>query len=248
MSKENMKNLIKTFGLVGIVVFSSVFFLIPKTSDARTYTYYQPAPFGNTTQNDYEDNSQNYLDNNPLPYITSITPNSVTIQSQIIKITINGSGFMKSSTVHFDGNPRTVTYINSTKLVIQLNENDISKAGRYYITVINDAPGGGYSNPISFIVSKPATTTQSNSTNNSAYSASAITAYENTFEDSQNENITSQSYKNLTANAIFGSKGFLPTGIFQWILFIIILLVIVFVWRKFFGGEAKYSSTPLKHA
>ena len=195
---------------------------------------------------------------NPLPYINSITPDSVTLQRQIIKVTINGSGFLEGSTALFEGQPRTVTFVNSNRLIVQLNEKDITKTGRYYITVTNDAPGGGFSNPVPFTVNKtPAVTTSTSSTSrtqsnqNSAYGASAITGYESSrtnqdIIDYEMRNV--ETYGSLTSNAIFGRSAFFPTGILQWILFIILVLVIVFVWRKFFGNAVKYHSTPLKHA
>lgn len=271
MNKLNKKNQINKGGIgifatfIVLVIFST-FLTLPNDAEARIYTYYQPAPFSDSPDDDsdYYNNDSYYSYNsynnsntpkqNPLPYINSITPDSVTVKAQIIKVTINGSGFTQSSTVRFDGQPRTVSYINSGRLVVQLNEADVVKSGRYYITVINDAPGGGFSNPVSFVVNKPTTavnsTSQSNQ-NNSAYGASAITGYEDSSsfqEVNDSSTVNRDSYRSLTSNAVFGSNGFLPTGILQWILFIILVLAIVFVWRRFFGNTAKYHSTPLKHA
>lgn len=55
-------------------------------------------------------------------------------------------------------------------------------------------------------------------------------------------------YEALAANAIFGDVGFLPTGLLQWILFAILVLFIVILTRRVFGGSKKYHQTPLKHA
>ena len=51
----------------------------------------------------------------------------------------------------------------------------------------------------------------------------------------------------LAANALFGSSGFLPSGLLQWILFAIFVLLIVILGRKVFGAEKKYQESPLKH-
>ncbi len=59
---------------------------------------------------------------------------------------------------------------------------------------------------------------------------------------------TTEDASNLAANVIFGSGGFLPTGILDWILVAILILVIVILARKIFGGENRYHSEPLKHA
>jgi len=252
MFKYN-KNLIKKvfFGL-GIITFSAFALSLPTVADARVFTYYQPAPFTDTGSSNYSQNpySQNPV-NNPVPYITSITPDKVTAQNQIIKITINGNGFIPSSTVRYDNTPRTVTYISPTRLIVQLNEADIATSGRRYLTVVNDQPGGGFSNPVPFMVNTPATLSTSVNYSNGSYGATALTGYESSSYNSQTNYDTSStqtSYKTLTSNAIFGTRSFLPNGLFQWIIFVILLLAIFFVWRRFFGGEAKYHATPLKHA
>ena len=51
----------------------------------------------------------------------------------------------------------------------------------------------------------------------------------------------------LAANAVYGSNGFLPSGIIQWILFGIAILLIVILGRTVFGAKNNYHSTPLKH-
>ncbi len=51
----------------------------------------------------------------------------------------------------------------------------------------------------------------------------------------------------LTANAVFGDNGFLPSGLIQWILFAILVLLIVIMVRRIYGGTEKYHATPLKH-
>ena len=56
------------------------------------------------------------------------------------------------------------------------------------------------------------------------------------------------SYGNLTANALFGSNSFMPSGLVQWIVFAILILLIIFLWRYIHRSEEKYMSSPLKHA
>ena len=53
--------------------------------------------------------------------------------------------------------------------------------------------------------------------------------------------------KELTANAVFGSDSFLPSGLVQWILFAILVLLIVILVRKIYGADARYHAVPLKH-
>jgi hypothetical protein len=49
----------------------------------------------------------------------------------------------------------------------------------------------------------------------------------------------------LTANAL--DTGFLPKGVLGWILLLILLLAIVILVRKVFGGRDRYHAAPLKH-
>ncbi|MES2315284.1 MAG: hypothetical protein V4486_00930 [Patescibacteria group bacterium] len=55
-------------------------------------------------------------------------------------------------------------------------------------------------------------------------------------------------FKDLTANAVYGSNSFLPSGLIAWVLLAIIILIIIILVRKFFGAEDRYQSTPLKHS
>src|SRR3989338_8675309 len=50
----------------------------------------------------------------------------------------------------------------------------------------------------------------------------------------------------LAANAFFGANSFLPTGLIQWIIFAILLLILIILIRKISGGEKEYHETPLK--
>jgi len=51
----------------------------------------------------------------------------------------------------------------------------------------------------------------------------------------------------LAANAVYGSNSFLPSGLIQWILFAIFVLLIVILGRIVFGSKKKYQEAPLKH-
>jgi len=55
-------------------------------------------------------------------------------------------------------------------------------------------------------------------------------------------------YGSLTANALFGSNSFMPSGLIQWIVFAILILLIVFLWRYVHRSEEKYMAEPMKHA
>lgn len=51
----------------------------------------------------------------------------------------------------------------------------------------------------------------------------------------------------LAANILYGSNSFLPSGLIQWILFAIFILILIILTRRIFGGREAYQATPLKH-
>ena len=54
-------------------------------------------------------------------------------------------------------------------------------------------------------------------------------------------------YALLTASAILGGSGFMPTGLISWTLLGVLLLLMIIIVRKIAGGDKMYHSTPLKH-
>jgi len=232
MEKMNKKPIVFGLKILSILVFSLIFVPIYKVSadsifSAPTYVYGHDNGDGSYTFGGFVwNNSANGTDN-PVPAVTSITPKSENLDTSVTTITVNGSGFVPTSVARINGSNRPVTFIDSSHLLVQINSNDINTYqanGGFYITVFNGAPGGGYSNAAFFAV------------NNNAGSTTNGT-------DSSNK-----SYGSLASNAIFGSNSFLPSGLVQWILFAIIILIIVIIIRKIFGGREHYDELPMKHA
>lgn len=92
--------------------------------------------------------------NNPTPTISSLSPASLPVGSAPQALSINGSGFLASSSVSFNGSSRTATYMNSSQLTIALTSSDLSTAGAFAVIVSNPAPGGGASNAVNFKVTQ----------------------------------------------------------------------------------------------
>ncbi len=180
---------------------------------------------------------------NPKPVITSISPSSANKNISAQTVTITGRGFTTNSVARVNNVNRITTFIDPTHLFIQLNSSDMSRNdGGFYITVWNQAPGGGYSNAVYFTlktVAAPVARTNTNSNNSNNSSA-------NTNESYNNEN--TDSYSNLASNAIYGSDTFLPSGLIQWVLIAIIILLLIIIVRKLFGAEDNYHASPLKHS
>jgi hypothetical protein len=70
-------------------------------------------------------------------------------------LNINGTSFLSSSTVTYNGVAHAATFVNSTQLTISLSASDQATAGTYPVVVTNPSPGGGASNSVSFTVSTP---------------------------------------------------------------------------------------------
>jgi len=91
---------------------------------------------------------------NPVPTITSISPASKTYGDAGFTMTVNGTNFISSSVVRFDGSDRTTTYVSATQLTASIPASDLAAVGSFSITVFNPTPGGGTSNAATFTVSK----------------------------------------------------------------------------------------------
>lgn len=85
------------------------------------------------------------------PTITSISPGFAVAGSSSQQLVISGRNFDSSSSVVFNGTPRSATFINSQQINFTLNSSDLAVAGNYDIAIDNPAPGGS-STPTIFSV------------------------------------------------------------------------------------------------
>jgi Abnormal spindle-like microcephaly-assoc'd, ASPM-SPD-2-Hydin/Beta-propeller repeat len=90
--------------------------------------------------------------NNPLPTVSAILPASVVAGAAAFPLTVNGSGFISSSVVDWNGTPLTTTYVNGTQLTATVTAADVAAAGGASVTVQNPAPGGGASAAVAFTI------------------------------------------------------------------------------------------------
>lgn len=116
--------------------------------------------------------------------------------------------------------------LNQTKYILSDNVSGIPNPG---------APAPVDYSPTPIIYSNSPTPTSTNTVTKVVKSKSTSTA-------------TNSDASDLAANAIFGSNGFMPSGLIQWILFAIFILLIVILVRKVTGTENKYHEEPMKHA
>jgi hypothetical protein len=90
--------------------------------------------------------------NNPIPAISSISPGSMAAGSTSQQLTINGSGFMSSSNVSFNGSTRQTNFISASQLYVELYPPDLVSTGTLPVLVTNPSPGGGSSKTVDFNV------------------------------------------------------------------------------------------------
>jgi streptogramin lyase len=111
------------------------------TAGAPAVIVTNPGPGGGAS------NSVNFAVNNPIPAITSISPTTVSANSGQFTLTVNGSGFISSSTVDWIGSPQATTFVSATKLTAIITNAEIQSANPSVpVIVVNQAPGGGTSN------------------------------------------------------------------------------------------------------
>ena len=190
---------------------------------------------------------------NPAPSVDSISPNAANSGEVVRSIMINGSGFVPSSVAKINGANRVTTFIDENNLLMQVNAGDTYRTdGGFYVTVWNRAPGGGYSNGSFFTVTSvaPAPVAYNNQQgvypyNNNVYT-NAYPAPAQTYTYNPTPAPASDSARSLASNAIYGSNTFLPSGLTQWVLFGIIIMLIIILIRKIFGATDRYHETPLK--
>jgi hypothetical protein len=90
---------------------------------------------------------------NPAPVVASISPGFANAGGAAFTLTVNGSGFVASSTVYWGTSALTTTYVSATQLTAQVPATDLASAGvAVAVTVVTPAPGGGTSNALQFEV------------------------------------------------------------------------------------------------
>jgi hypothetical protein len=105
-----------------------------------TLTASLPAPGGGTS------NPVTFQLLNPAPYNLFLSPFQLPAGSSAVGLQITGDYLLPSSTVTWDGQPRTVTYAkqyDQGALQLTLSASDLAVAGVHTIAVTNASPGGG---------------------------------------------------------------------------------------------------------
>jgi inosine-uridine nucleoside N-ribohydrolase len=89
--------------------------------------------------------------NNPVPSISSISPNPALAVASGFTLTVSGTGFVRGSIIQVDGASQTTTFVSSTQVQAKMS-GGILALGIHTVTVFNPTPGGGTSNSVNLTV------------------------------------------------------------------------------------------------
>lgn len=94
---------------------------------------------------------------NNVPTLTSLSPASALVGSSSFTLTVNGTNFVTSSTVTWNGSPRATTFISSSQLQAAIDASDVAGQGTAQVAVINPITGGSQAslNSLSFNITYP---------------------------------------------------------------------------------------------
>jgi trimeric autotransporter adhesin len=92
--------------------------------------------------------------NNPAPTVTSLAPSNTPVGTLPPggTVTVNGTNFIATSTVTFNGNSRSTQFVSATQLTATVVASDVAAAGGINVQVSNPKPGGGVSAGATFTV------------------------------------------------------------------------------------------------
>jgi hypothetical protein len=95
---------------------------------------------------------------NAVPLVNQpLVPTAVAPGGPSFTLTVNGTGFVSTSTINWNGTPLATTFVSSSQLTATVPAANIAKGSTASITVSSPAPGGGTSNVLFFAVSAPTT-------------------------------------------------------------------------------------------
>ena len=115
---------------------------------AAAITVFTPAPGGGIS---------NALDlpvvnPNPVPVLASLSPSAAPLGAESLTLTANGSNFVGSSVLRWNGSARPTTYVSATQLTALIPAADLAAPGTANISVFTPEPGGGSSNVLTLPV------------------------------------------------------------------------------------------------
>lgn len=111
------------------------------------------------------------------PTVTSISPTSVMAGSGNLTLTLNGSGFLTTTTVQVGGAAEQTAYVSSTQVTATIPASQLASGAQLGVIALNGSSSSGSGSPINLQVTNPSPTITSVSpTTELAGSASPVVA------------------------------------------------------------------------
>ena len=92
----------------------------------------------------------------PPPTVSSMSPTTVPAGGDGFTLTVNGSGFVSSSVVRWNGVTIPATFVSPTRLEANIGAANLAAAGPVNVRVLTPEPGGGTSSPLIFTLTATA--------------------------------------------------------------------------------------------
>lgn len=92
---------------------------------------------------------------NPVPTAQAVSPSQAAAGQDSLVVRVTGSNFVQGSTVHFEGSARPTRPVGDDELEAVLTATDLEQVRTAALTVVNPAPGGGTSPPVSLVLVAP---------------------------------------------------------------------------------------------
>jgi len=89
---------------------------------------------------------------NMRPTLTSMSPTTAVAGSGALTLTVNGSGFISSSRVRWNGADRPTTLVSPTQMTAAIPATDVAAAATALVTAFTPSPGGGTSAALTFTI------------------------------------------------------------------------------------------------
>ena len=124
--------------------------LVPQTAITKAgrllVSVVNPTPGGGAS------GTQNFIVENPVPEVTTVSPTSVTTSDTNTTVTLVGAGFAEDATVTLGTEPLTVLSIQSDAIKVAVPSTSLVEPGTLTFSVSNPEPGGGLSNTVTLTV------------------------------------------------------------------------------------------------
>lgn len=120
-------------------------------SGTASITAFNPAPGGGTSA------PVTVTVTNPVPGLALLGPGAATAGGAGFTMSVNGTGFMPSTVIRWNGSPLTqVQAVLPGQIDVAVPASLIAIAGTASVTAFSPAPGGGGSAPLTFTINNPA--------------------------------------------------------------------------------------------